>query len=243
MIQQAYEVLPRPTQIVVVDSHPIVRYGIKEVLENALPCQVCAEASNFTEAFEQLQALDYSPSVVVTEALLSGRSCFELLQFLAGKNARIPVLAFSKYDEEIYAERMLQAGASGYLMKCSPLSELVTAVQRVLRGGIYLSEKMTNKMLFVATTGRQDMTKSPVERLSNRELEVFQMLGEGLSTRQIASNLHVSVKTIESHRARIKTKLNLEDANALFRYAILWRNQTLQTETPPADVPLHPALC
>ncbi|TNE45705.1 MAG: response regulator transcription factor [Deltaproteobacteria bacterium] len=212
-------------KVFIMDSHPIVRTGLAQVLQEHLSLELCGESDNFLEASKALRELQ--PELVITESLLNGYNCFELLRFVSESCPNSSVLVFSNCDEEIYAERALQAGAKGYLMKDASHDEILVAVERVLRGGVYLSEKMTSKMLFLATSGRRELQKSPVDRLSNRELEVFQLLGEGFSTRQIADHLHVSVKTVESHRARIKTKLNLDDANTLLRFAILWSSQRI----------------
>lgn len=214
--------VPQATRarIVIVDDHPVVRQGLAQMINQEADLCVCGEAEDVQQALEVIATL--APDLVLVDLSLKGSSGLELIRSLRAQPQALPVLVVSMHDETLYVERALRAGARGYIMKHEATDTMMHAIRRVLGGEIYVSEKMTTKllgrfMLDAPTTG-----VSLLERLSNRELEVFRLIGEGQGTRRIATTLKVSIKTVESHRAHIKEKLQLADTGALVRYAMQW---------------------
>jgi DNA-binding NarL/FixJ family response regulator len=207
-------------RIVVVDDHPIVRQGLVQMVNREPDLEVCAEAETAAEALKAVAAT--KPDLAVVDLCLKGASGLELLKDLKVRHPKLPVLVLSMYDESIYAERALRAGARGYMMKEEAAEQVLVAIRRVLGGQIYLSEMMASRLLHLFVDGRADAGTSPTDRLSDRELEVFQLIGNGLGNSQIAAKLHLSTKTIETYRAHIKEKLHLQDSAELLRAAILW---------------------
>ena len=162
------------------------------------------------------------PDVALIDITLNGASGIELLKDVKARFPKLKMLVLSMHDESVYAHRALRAGASGFIMKQEGTDRVLTALRKVLKGEVYLSERLGNRMLHTLVNGRASLTNSPVEVLSDRELEVFSLIGQGLGTRPIAEKLHLSIKTIESHRAHIKEKLNLQNATELVHHAIQW---------------------
>jgi len=212
--------LSKQARILVVDDHPIVRQGLKRLIDQHAGLVVCAEACDDNEALEAIRAS--KPDAAIVDIMLADASGIELIKSIKARYPDIAILVLSYHDEAIYAARALRAGASGYIMKNESAEELVNALHRVLSGAVYLSEGMASRMLTQLVGGAPPAAGSPVESLTDRELEVFEMIGRGKGTREIAEALHLSVKTIESHRAHIKEKLGLETATELLRYAIIW---------------------
>jgi DNA-binding NarL/FixJ family response regulator len=208
-------------RLFVVDDHPIVRGGLVELINKEPGLEVCGEASNAQDAMQMVAKV--KPSLVIVDVSLDGTNGIELIKNLSARHPSLPILAFSMHDEVIYAERALRAGAKGYIMKQEPAEKLMTAIQRALKGQIALSENMSSRLLgqFVGAP-TQVQNVSPVDRLSDRELEVLQLMGKGLSTTQIADQLFLSVKTIETYREHLKQKLKLNSGQELLRYAIEW---------------------
>ncbi|MFH0908978.1 MAG: response regulator transcription factor [bacterium] len=209
--------LQQKTNVLIVDDHPIVRQGIKGLLQQEKDLVVCGEADSAGEALTCLSAL--RPDVVILDISLNGSDGLELTKAIRARDAMLPILIMSMHDEALYAERALRAGANGYIMKKEVASNLVQAVRRVLSGDIYVSENARQRILH-NVTGAAAVAESPLNRLSDRELEVFRLIGHGRGTQQIASELHLSVKTIETYRAHIKEKLDLKTATELVRYAV-----------------------
>ena len=178
-------------------------------------------ADDIHKALELVATL--MPDLVVVDISLKGSNGIELLKNIKVRYPRQAVLMLSMHDESLYAVRALRAGAAGYVMKQEATEKVLTAIRQVLNGEIYLSERMEKKMMHQLVGGRAARTGSPLEDLSDRELEVFNLIGQGHGTRQIAEELHLSIKTIESHRAHIKEKLNLKNATELVQHAIQWR--------------------
>jgi DNA-binding NarL/FixJ family response regulator len=206
-------------RVLIVDDHPIVREGIAQIIRQAGGLQVCGEADCPEQA---MQAVTTSkPDVAVVDLALSAGSGLGLVRDLKVWHPRLPVLVLSVHDESLYAERVLRAGASGYIMKHEVTEQFLEAIRRVLAGGIYLSERMSARILR-RLAGREPVATSSIDRLSDRELEVFQLVAQGLSSREIAAALCLSIKTVETHLDHVKTKLGLESSRALFRYAIVW---------------------
>jgi len=187
---------------------------------------VCGQAEDAHEALRVVR--ESEPDMVIVDISLKETSGVELIKDLQVQYPDLPILTLSMHDEAVYGERALRAGARGYIMKQEANEKVVTAIRRVLEGEIYVSDVMAAKMVSKLIGGAGKKTGSPVERLSDRELEVFRMLGEGYNTREMAEKLHLSVKTIETYRAHIKDKLGLQDASELLRSAIQWVNTELQ---------------
>lgn len=213
-------VTSKQENVLLVDMYPVVRLGLKQMIDKEVDLRVCGEADSVETGFAALESL--KPDVVILDLALKGASGIELIKRIKQHYSLIPVLVFSLSHESLYAERSLRAGARGYLMKSASGEEIITAIRTLLSQEIYVSGPMGSRMLSKFVEGRP-ATSSPIDRLSNRELEVFQLIGQGLGTRQIAEKLHLSIKTIESYRAHIKDKLNLGSAMELVHHAIHWQ--------------------
>lgn len=208
------------TRLLIVDDHPLMRKGLALTLGAEPDLEVAGQAADADEALRLFDELD--PDLVLIDVSLPGMSGLELVKHLVARVPDVKALVVSRHDEALYAERAVRAGAKGYISKLDADENIVDAVRHVLRGGIYMSEDLKDRLLFGAAIGRKDPLQSPLEVLSDRELEVFEMTGRGLPTREIAERLHLSVKTVESYRARIKTKLNLETGTELMQHAVRW---------------------
>ena len=209
---------PGKSRVLVVDDHPIVRERLAELINREPDLLVCGEAEDAIQAMERAAAV--SPDIAIVDISLKDTYGIELIKQLKAGYPSLPVLVLSMHDESLYAERALRAGAKGYITKQEATKQILTAIRRVLNGGVYVSEKLADLILQRVSGGPRGTAGSPAERLSDRELEVFQLLGEGMPVKQIAKNLHVSVKTIETHREHIKDKLGFKTSSELLRYAI-----------------------
>ena len=208
-------------RVLLVDDHPVVREGLAHVIDAEPDLMVCGQAADAPEALQAIERL--KPDVAVVDISLGASHGIELLKDIKVRQPRLPVLVLSMHDESLYGERALRAGAKGYILKEEPPRKLLEALRRVLRGDIYLSEPMTRKLLHkISGESAESKGVTPVERLSDRELEVFELVGRGHRPRSIAAKLHLSVKTVEYHCGNIKRKLNLSDAAALLQHAIQW---------------------
>lgn len=207
-------------RILIVDDHPMMREGLAQLIEHELDLAVSAQADNAAQALAAIET--QMPDLAVVDISLPDRSGLELIKDLQTMHPKLPLLVVSMHDETLYAERVLRAGGRGYIMKQEGGRKLMEAIRQVLAGHIYVSEKMSAKILELFSGRRPEAGKSPVEGLSDREFEVFQLIGQGQGTRQIAQHLHLSVKTVEVHRANIKKKLELSSGPELVRYAIRW---------------------
>jgi len=210
----------KKVKILVVDDHPIVRQGLAQVINQEDDLVLDSEAGDATEAMECFKKS--KPDLAIIDISLKGASGIELTKSLLALSPKFPVLVISMYDESLYVERVLRAGARGYLMKQEATEKVVSALRKILSGEIYVSEKMGDNLLHKFVLGKGPSKNTSVENLSDRELEILQLVGQGHGTRQIAEELHVSVKTVESHYAKIKEKLNLKNANELIQYAVKW---------------------
>jgi DNA-binding NarL/FixJ family response regulator len=209
--------------VLLVDDHPIIRKGIRSLLQLEPDLSVCGEAESAGEA---LQAMDqHAPDVVVVDISLKGTDGLELTKSIRARHPQVPILIVSMHDEGLYAERALRAGANGYVMKQEVADHIVSALRQVLKGETYVSEAIRQKILMGIRGRREAQETSPVDRLSDRELEVFRLIGSGYGTRQISERLHLSIKTIETYRSHLKEKLNLESASELVRHAVQWVEQ------------------
>jgi len=208
-------------KVLIVDDHPILRKGLTLLINQEPDLFVCAEAENAQMALESLD--NVVPDMAIVDISLPGIDGIELIKELRLRHKEMPVLVVSMHDEALYAERSLRAGARGYIMKQEALEKVLVAIRKVLEGEIFVSERITTKMLekFVSVEGLSQAA-SPIDLLSNRELTVFRLIGQGHKTRQIAERLHLSIKTVESYRAHIKEKLKLGDGTDLLKYAIQW---------------------
>jgi DNA-binding NarL/FixJ family response regulator len=211
---------PEKHRLLIVDDHPLFREGLRQLVSNDPDLDVCGEASDAAEALRLLPEL--KPDLVVVDISLGGTSGIDLIKSIKETYDDLPVLVISMHDESLYAERSLRAGAMGYLMKHEPGKTVKNAIHKVLRGEMYLSEKMSSAVISKFMRGANEGPASPLEILSNRELEVFRMLGQGKGTRQIAHDLEVTVATVNSFRNRIKEKLHLKTATEVMLHAIQW---------------------
>ncbi len=208
-------------RILLVDDHPIVRHGLSQLIGREDDLEVCGEADHVTEALRAIQEL--KPDLVLVDISLRDSNGLELIKRVRSSGSDLPLLVLSMHDEALYAERALRAGANGYVMKEQADETVVEAIRKILGGELYLSKEVSGQMLRQFIGGRKTATQSSgVERLSDRELEIFQMIGQGLSTHEIADKLGLSSKTVEAHRAHIKKKLQLEKATQLVHQAIRW---------------------
>lgn len=207
-------------RVVIVDDHPPMRKGLAQLINQEPDLEACGEAGNIPEALQVIETL--KPDVVVVDMALKDASGLDLLKDLKSRFPDLPALVLSMQNESVYAERALRAGARGYIMKEETTENVVEALRKVLSGEVYLSDKMSKKVLNQFAGKRADKDGASVESLSDRELEVFQLIGQGFQSREIAGKLHLSVKTIESYREHIKVKLNLENAAQLVQTAIQW---------------------
>jgi DNA-binding NarL/FixJ family response regulator len=216
---------PRPAsraprrRVLIVDDHPIMRQGLVALINNEPDLTVCCEAETTREALQLLE--QRRPEIVVTDLSLPDRSGLELIKDIAARFPEVPVLVLSMHDEAIYAERVLRAGGRGYVMKQEGGRKLLDAIRAVLAGRTHVSERMSARIVELFA-GRRPAHESPVSTLSDREFEVFQLIGRGRATREIAAQMGLSIKTVEAHRLHIKEKLGLESAAALTRHAVRW---------------------
>lgn len=208
------------TKIMVIDDHPLVRQGLAQLINQEEDMILVAEAGDATEALQNFEKAE--PDLVIVDISLKGTSGVDLTKTLLSKNPKILILVISMYDESLYAERVLRAGAKGYLMKQEATENVVSAIRRILSGETYVSDKMKDSFMNKLLTGNSASTSNSAESLSDRELEVLQLVGQGYATREVASTLHVSIKTVESHYANIKMKLDLKNSNELIQYAVKW---------------------
>ena len=205
--------------IFVVDDHPVVRWGYISLINLEPDLEVCGEADTAFEALDKIP--ETNPDLAIVDISLEGMNGIELTKQLQVLHPDLPVLIVSMHDEVLYGDRALRAGARGYIMKREVRTKIVEAIRRLLSGGTYLSNQMSTRLLDQYQGGRFD-ERSPIERLSDRELEVFELYGRGYSTREIAEALFISRKTVESHRNRIKDKLGIESTAQILQRAVQW---------------------
>jgi DNA-binding NarL/FixJ family response regulator len=207
-------------RVLIIDSHPIVRAGLRQIIESEEDMLVCAEADTLTDARSAIRAS--GPDVVIADITLKRGDGMDLVRDVRAHHPQLPILVLSGCDEAIYAERLLSVGASGYMTKQASTAQILHSLRRVIGGGISVSEAVGDQMIRGMTSSVRRQAANPIDRLSNREVQVLHMIGRGMSTRETAASLNLSVKTIESHRQRIKNKLNLRTGIQLVQYAINW---------------------
>lgn len=208
-------------RIFLVDDHPITREGLARLINHERDMEVCGQANTAAKAVTDIEPM--KPDLVVVDvSLTTGASGLELIKDLVARHPRLRMLALSTHDEALYAERALRAGAKGYVMKQEPTEKVMAAIRQVLDGGIFLSDAMKDRLLHKMTQSGSAPTATEIERLSDRELEVYRLIGQGRGTRQIANELHLSMSTVETYRTHIKEKLHLASAPELVRRAVEW---------------------
>jgi DNA-binding NarL/FixJ family response regulator len=208
-------------RVLVVDDHPLLRQGLAMLINQQQDMQVCGEAE---EAHLAMQCIaQQNPDIVILDISLKGPDGLDLLKSIRALQPDLPVLILSMHDEAIYAERALRARANGYIMKQEATEKVLVALRRILNGDVYLSDNMSSRMLQQFIDGAPSLLQSRIATLSDRELEVFRQIGEGHATREIAEELHLSVKTVETYQAHIKEKLSLRSGRELIQHAIQWK--------------------
>lgn len=212
-------VAPARKRLLILDDHPMMREGLAQLINNESDLSVCGEAGTGREALTLVEKV--RPQLVLADISLPDTNGLEIIKDMHALHPGLAVLVISMHEESIYAERALRAGARGYIMKQEGGKKLMEAIRRVLGGQIYVSEKMSASLL-ESLAGQSAKGKSPIGQLSDREFEVLQLLGQGKGTREIAEQLHLSVKTVDAHRANIKRKLALKTGPELVRYAVRW---------------------
>ena len=210
-------------RILIIDDHPLVREWLTNLINQQADMEVCGEAENSAQARNAIAATQ--PDVAIVDISLAGGSGIDLLKDLRGLHPDLRMIVLSMHDELLYAERALRAGARGYVMKRETTGKIVTAIREVLAGKLAVSERISQLIAEHYVGGLPSGTESPVAALSDRELEVFQLLGRGMETKQIADELHVGLKTVQTYCARIKEKLQLANASELLREAVRWEEQ------------------
>jgi DNA-binding NarL/FixJ family response regulator len=213
--------LGRRSRVFVVDDHPIVRQGLALMINAERDLTVCGEAEEAQLALPAI--VESQPDVLIIDISLNGPDGLELVKHVRALFPELPILVLSMHDETTYAERALRARANGYIMKQEATEKVLIAIRRILGGEIYLSDRMANKILHQYMNGSASSRQSRVAELSDRELEVFRLIGDGHGTRQIAEELHLSVKTVETYQAHIKEKLLLRTGRELVQQAIFWK--------------------
>ena len=208
------------SRVLVVDDHPMTRYGIARLIEQEPDLVVCGEAENVSRGLAAVREL--KPHVVLADLTMPDGEGLELIKNVRSLHPEVAVLVVSMHDEALYAERALRAGARGYIMKNEGGEKLVEAIRQVLQGKIYVSENMSGKVLEIFSGRRRRADDTTIGKLTDREFEVFRLLGQGLTTREIGQQLRLSTKTVETHRLHVREKLGLKTGPALIKYAVRW---------------------
>jgi DNA-binding NarL/FixJ family response regulator len=214
---------PKRTRVLIVDDHPMMREGLASLLETQPDMEVCGQAETAAQALDLIPTS--KPAVVIADITLPGKSGFEMIKDIAAMFPGVITLAVSMHDESVYAERVLRAGARGYIMKKEGGKRILEAIRKVVAGDVAVSEKMSAHILRTFS-GHSADAESQVHQFTGREFEVFELIGRGLGTRQMAAELHISIKTIEVHRAHIKEKLRISTGPELIAYAARWAQST-----------------
>jgi DNA-binding NarL/FixJ family response regulator len=212
--------VPPKKRIFLVDDHPIMRQGLAQLINHEPDLSVCGEAENARGAMEMIGKLD--PDLLILDISLPDKNGIEVIKDIQAQGWKLPILVVSMHDESLYAERVLRVGGRGYVMKQEGGKKLVDAVRHVLSGKVYVSESISAKILDVFSGRASKADVSPIDRLSNRELQVFELIGGGKTTREVAKQLHLSIKTIEVHRMNIKKKLGIKTGAELVHRAVSW---------------------
>ncbi len=223
--------VPEPLRILVVDDHPLFQEALRELINREPGWQVCGKATDAVEAMRLVE--ETAPDMVIVDISLGDSNGIDLIKQISSKDPDLPILVVSMHDESLYSERAIRAGARGYVTKHEPPKVVKTAIQQVLAGELYLSHRMATSLLAKLIHGEEDLPKeSPFDRLTDRELEVFRLLGQGNGARQIAEQLNLSVATINSFRARIREKLHLKNSTQLLLQAGNWVREQAEGSLP-----------
>jgi DNA-binding NarL/FixJ family response regulator len=214
------------TRILIVDDHPLVRLSLREFIRREKDLEVCGEAEDREQALAAAEAT--KPHLAIIDLTLKSSNGMELIKDMRDRHPEIQILVLSMHDETIHAERAIRAGARGYITKQEATTRVMVAIRQIMNGEIYWSERAAARVASKIAGPARGVAESPVDCLTDRELQVFEMIGSGKSTRQIAASLHIDVSTVETYRARIKEKLNLKDSLALLQYAIRWQISNAQ---------------
>jgi DNA-binding NarL/FixJ family response regulator len=209
-----------PKKILVVDDHPMMRAGLTQLIGKHPSMEVCCEVGSPAEAMALIP--HRHPDLIIADLTMKGGGGLEFIKDSKALHENIPILVVSMHDEKIYAERCLRAGASGYIMKEESAEHLISAIQRVLDGGVYLSTTMSERILKSVSGANLRNEDSPLQKLTDREFEIFQLIGRGKTTNEIAQELHISPRTVDVHRSQIKEKLQLKSGTALVHFAVQW---------------------
>jgi DNA-binding NarL/FixJ family response regulator len=220
MVGSKAQLLGKTARVMIVDDHPSVREGLGARINAQPDMAVCGEAAEVGEALRKIASL--KPDVVIVDISLKSGDGLDLIKQLSARHKQIRTLVHSMYDESTYADRCLHAGAMGYVNKAACPSEVVKAVREVLAGDVYLSDDMSGKILRRTVGGSEQAQADPIDTLTDRQLEVFRMVGDGLTTAEIANRLHISIHTVETHRENIKRKLDVHNVSALTQRAAQW---------------------
>jgi DNA-binding NarL/FixJ family response regulator len=210
----------RKKRVLIVDDHPIFRFGLAGLITEQAHLEVCGHADSAPIALDAMRRL--KPDIVLVDLSLRGTNGIELIKLMKAEEPDLPILVISMHNEAVFGLRALKAGALGYVMKAEAMNHVAEAISKVLQGKIYVSPAFGEKLIFKAVQSTEAGSGSPVDALSDRELEVLHLLGKGGSTRSIAETLHLSVKTIETHRAHIKEKLGFQDSEEMVKFSIDW---------------------
>jgi DNA-binding NarL/FixJ family response regulator len=216
------ETLPTKSRVFVVDDHPLVREGLANLINAQDDLIVCGEAEGSVQAIAGM--VKTTPDVALIDISLQNESGLELVKDLAVQLPKVALIVLSMHDETLYAERALRAGARGYVMKREVSKNVLTSIHRVLEGGVFVSERVASRIAMKAAARRKAADRSPVERLSDRELEIFRLLGQGRTPSQIASDLNLSLKTVQAYCARAKEKFGVRSLTELLRAAFRWED-------------------
>ncbi len=212
--------LPEAKRIVIVDDHPLFRKGLEQLIQSEDSFAVCGEANNAPEAMDVIRKLN--PDLAIVDLSLPGANGIELIKNIRAEFSKLPILVLSMHDESLYALRALRAGAEGYVMKHEAMANVIQAIREVFNGRPYLSPAMAAQVITKFAHRQAEGEADAVERLSDRELEVLELIGKGNDVRQIAKALHLSPKTVETHRSHIKDKLDLKNSREVARFALQW---------------------
>jgi DNA-binding NarL/FixJ family response regulator len=212
--------VPEIRRIVIVDDHPLFRKGLEQLINSNKGLAVCGEAANSAEALSV--AREIKPDLMIVDLSLPGAHGLELIKNIRAEFPKLPILVLSMHDESLYALRALRAGAQGYVMKQEALENVIRALHEIFAGRPYLSPAMSSEVITKFAYRPEESKKDVIEQLSDRELEVLELIGKGRDVREIATDLHLSPKTVETHRSHIKEKLNLHNARQVARFAVQW---------------------
>ncbi len=211
---------PKKYSVFIVDDHPLVRRGYSYVVGQHPKLHICGEASSVDEALKKIR--ESAPDLVITDISLEGATGLELIKSLQVEYPSLPILVISMHDESEYAFRSFRSGARGYIVKRKGDSTIVQAIETLLQGGVYLSDEMTRSIVTELQGNSNGKITDPIDNLTDREMEIFQLCGQGLSFREISESLHISIKTVESHRSKIRNKINATSNVDLIRKAVQW---------------------